>query len=331
MEQGMGQWRIQSRAVDNEKVLDDPNVDQKIKDKILKIQEYKAFFYSYFREGPTRIYQKTNFLNRDAVSYLVIASPYDEIRAIKHCFPFVGCFPYLGFFKKRSAEEFMKKLEQENYVTYTRPVYAYSTLGHLNDPILSTFFNYRDEVLAEVIFHEIFHTVFFIEDEVKLNENMANYFGKKLMEEYFKKDPQALKKEKQNQLRGAQVAKVIVAQVKILKDRLKQEKAKGSFTFEKSEAVMKDFLRLDFFPAIEAKCQELQVEKQRCWPLKKKWNQARFTAFLTYEERRDEIEQLHVRKGLDLRDFYRYLKDQYDLYLKKDPEMSFSDFLFETK
>jgi len=79
-------------------------------------------------------------LENSAVTYLVVASPFNEIKAVETCFPVMGCFPYLGFFNLNSAKNFAKEKENENYVTWIRPVYAYSTLGYFTDTILSSFF-----------------------------------------------------------------------------------------------------------------------------------------------------------------------------------------------
>ncbi|MBT5093001.1 MAG: hypothetical protein HOM21_02085, partial [Halobacteriovoraceae bacterium] len=177
VEQGIGQLKLQSRSKKNSEILKDPTVEESIKDKIKLITKYKEYFYRYWGKPSTGIYSKTTILKGEAVTHLVIVSPADKIEALEECFPLVGCFPYLGFFKKASAKEYASKKSAEGFVTYTRPVYAYSTLGKLEDRILSSFFQYKDSELAELIFHELFHTIFFIKDEVELNENLANYFG----------------------------------------------------------------------------------------------------------------------------------------------------------
>ena len=190
-EQGIEQMKIQWKGKPNEHYLDDPKTPEKIKNKILLVGEYKKYFYHYFNEKPTDIYSKTTMLNNRAVTYLVIATPHTKIEAHEFEFPFMGSFPYIGFFQKDSAKEFAKELEEdENLVTWIRPVYAYSTLGYLEDRILSSFFQYDDVELAELVFHELFHTILFIKDEVDLNENLANLYGKELLKEYFKDRPE---------------------------------------------------------------------------------------------------------------------------------------------
>jgi predicted aminopeptidase len=184
-EQGVGQISLQARAKDNKEILQNVRIPKDQKEKIKKIEELKLYFYNYWNKKQTRIYTQTTMLENKAVTYLVVASPFNEIKAVENCFPLMGCFPYLGFFNLSSAQSFAKELEGEDLATWLRPVYAYSTLGYFNDTILSSFFHYTDYELAELIFHELFHTIFFVKNEVELNENLANYFSKQMVEEYF--------------------------------------------------------------------------------------------------------------------------------------------------
>src|SRR5690606_28211743 len=85
--------------------------------------------------------------------------------------------------------------------------------------ILSSFFYYDDLDLAELIFHELFHTIFFIKDDVDLNENLANYFGKELVRLYFKDDPR-LKSYELSADQGNLVANKIVELIKPLDEKL---------------------------------------------------------------------------------------------------------------
>lgn len=185
VDQSVGQISLLTKAVENKKVLKNVKVTKDQKEKILKIEELKKYFYQYWHKKETEIYSKTTFLKNKAVSYLVIGSPYNEIKPIENCFPLMGCFPYLGFFDENDASNFSKELENEGAVVFVRPVYAYSTLGYFTDTILSSFFHYSDYELAELIFHELFHTIFFVKDEVDLNENLANYFSKKNVRRIF--------------------------------------------------------------------------------------------------------------------------------------------------
>lgn len=324
-EQGIGQAKIQWRAKPNEEILDDPKVSEDVKRKILLVGEYKKFFYHYFSEKPNGIYSKTTLLPDKAVSYLVVASSHTSLEPHEFEFPIMGSFPYIGFFEKDSAKDFAKDLEKdENLVTYIRPVYAYSTLGYLEDRILSSFFEYDDVELAELVFHELFHTIFFIKDEVELNENLANLYGQELLREYFKDRPELkdflAKEEKRKDLkkRGVELTN-------ILKDEFK--KLGGFITDNKADELTERFVKEVFRPELLSYClDELKLPEDDC-EIKDNWNQAAFAAFLTYEEEQDFLEKLKKQNNLDLKQYLSWLKMEYKSFEKQDKLESFTDYL----
>ena len=112
-DQGLRQISLLHKARSNSEILSDVRISSKHKEKIMKIEQYKQFFYNFWKRDQTKIYSKTTILENEAVTYLVIASPYDEIKAKKECFPFLGCFPYLGFFEKEKASEHAQNLQKE--------------------------------------------------------------------------------------------------------------------------------------------------------------------------------------------------------------------------
>lgn len=210
IDQGTGQAKILFGGEDNEDVLKDPKVSEKVKKKIRKIAEYKSYFYKYWDKKATDIYEETYFLKNKAVTYLVIASLHNIIKPKKECFLIMGCFPYIGFFDEKDAIDYVKELEREEWVMYICLVYAYSILGYFDDNILSSFFYYNDLDLAELIFHELFHIIFFVKDDIELNENMANYFGKQMSYLYFQCSGDEIKKLKRREKSISEVKKVVV-------------------------------------------------------------------------------------------------------------------------
>jgi predicted aminopeptidase len=323
-EQGLGWMKVQYSARTNEDFLADPKISEEMKRKVLLVGEYKKFFYHYFGKEPTGIYSKTTMLSTKAVSYLVIASEHNKIEAKEHEFPFLGSFPYLGFYKKESARDFAQKLNQEqNLVTYIRPVYAYSTLGYFEDRILSSFFHYDDVELAELVFHELFHTIFFIKDEVDLNENMANLYGKELIMEYFKNRPE-LHDYMELEKKKIQVSKRIVELIGILQDEF--NKLGGFLTDDKADELTQRFVAEVLRPDIRGLCERISLPDDEC-ELKEEWNQAAFAAFLTYEEEQDFLQKLKDYHKLDLREFLNWLKSEYKNLKQQKKFDSFTDFL----
>lgn len=322
-EQGIGQLSLEWNGEDNEKVLMDPTVKKEYKEKIKKIGEYKEFFYKYYNKKRTPIYDETTFLKQKAVSYLVIASKKTKIAPLMTSFPIAGSFPYLGFFKKKSAQNYKKKLEKEGYSTYMRPVYAYTTLNKLPfyDNIISSFFYYEEQHLAETIFHELIHTVFFIKDEVDFNESMADFFGKMTSYEYFNystKEKEKLKHRLESQTKLMEfIAKMTI-------DLNHEYKKIKDITEKNAHTLLETFLRNHFKPEAKNLCESLKIEK--CWPLEYHWNNAMFAAYRTYSKEQSLLEKLHKKTNLSLKDFLSYLEENYEEYNDSDEE-SFALFL----
>ncbi len=309
IDQGVGQIKLLNKAEKNEKLLKDPTVSQTHKDKIKLIQTYKNYFYKYFDKPETDIYSKTTILESDAVTHLIVASPYNEIKALKHCFTFMGCFPYLGFFDEKEALKFKKELEREEYYTYKRPVYAYSTLGYFTDPILSSFFGYNDYELAELIFHELFHTILFIKSEVKFNENLANYFGQELAKEYFKDNVEMSEKHIQKIKRQDTVKRKLVALVNSYKEKLETIPPKSKADADK---MLKDFQKNFMKPELLKVCKELGVKE--CKAANREWNNARMSAYLTYESKQEKFKKLREKFGFSIKDYFEFIKKEYKEY-----------------
>jgi predicted aminopeptidase len=324
-EQGYNQVMLQWRGVPNEELLRDPQLAPDKKHKIMLVEEYKKFFYHYFATKASNIYTKTTMLENEAVTYLVVASPHTKIEAHEFKFPFMGSFPYIGFFNKSSAKAFADNLKkEENLVTWIRPVYAYSTLGYLEDRILSSFFEYDDIELAELVFHELFHTVFFIKNEVDLNENLANLYGRELLKEYFQGRGELasyLEREKK-------VEKINKRAVELI-DLLRQEynKLGGFLTEEKADLLTQRFVTEVFRPELLALRSSLGLSEADYRLEAKEWNQAAFAAFLTYEEEQDFLEKLKQEKKFNLKEYLTWLKMEYKTFDQQDRVESFTDFL----
>lgn len=323
-EQGIEQVKLQLNGRHNDEFLNDPDVSEEVKRKVLLVGEYKKFFYHYFGRKPTNIYDKTTILPNKAVTYLVIASPHTKISAHEFNFPLMGSFPYIGFFNKSSAQSFAQSLaEDQNLVTYIRPVYAYSTLGYFEDRILSSFFHYDDVELAELIFHELFHTIFFIKDEVDVNENLANLFGKALLREFFK-ERNELKFFLENEVKKEKLSSRVVELISILKDEF--SKLGGFITDDKADIMTKRFVTEVFIPDLTSFCYSLMLPEEDC-DIKEEWNQASFAAFLTYEEDQDFLKNLQEGLKLNLKDYLVWLQKEYDSFKEQSKVKTFSDHL----
>jgi len=325
VKQGHGQLKLQWGGEDNHKILQSEQVSPEIKKKITLIEQYKDFFYNYFEKKKTGIYSKTNFLNREAVTYLLIASPRSEIKPKEFTFPFVGAFPYIGFFAQSDAQAWARELEKDGYETYVRPVKAYSTLGHLEDHILSTFFDYDELSLAELIFHELFHTIFFLKGDVDFNENLAQYFAREILKEYFSKNISEV--EKYYDMRSRQEKlDTLIADYAIKLNELYS--AQSSNLGADYQQIRHQFLHSTFNPAMQKNCSELRLEP--CYPIQQQWNNAQFAAWMSYHQYQDSIDELYKKlSAKNLRHFYALLIEKHKMYEKIDSELKFSQYIMQ--
>lgn len=324
--QGKGQLKLLKDAKPNAEIISDPNISEESKRKIQLVETYKGFFYEYFKEKPKDIYSKTNILKNEAVTYLVIASPVNKIEAIEEWFPFMGSFPYIGFYDPEDAYDWAKKREEEGHFTYVRKVYAYSTLGYFDDPILSSFFYYDDVELAELTFHELFHTIFFAKNEVDLNESLANYFSEQLMLEYFKHDQNIGEKMQRSKLAEEELMSEVMSIGKNWDQQLQSANIQNK---AEATAIQNQVIEKQLKPAIKKICDKYKSED--CKMLTWEWNNALMASLMTYERASDSISVKHKESGLSLLDFLSYIKDQYKEYRKLDPSMSFEEFLLGIK
>ena len=214
-------------------------------------------------------------------------------------------------------------MENENFVTYMRPVYAYTTLNRLPfyDNILSSFFYYKDQRLAELIFHELIHTIFFVKNEVEFNESFAEYLARHLTYEYFSYSPKEKKSWEDKFNKDVRIMQLIASQTQKLNQYYSARQKD-----ESPQSILEDFLAKEFFPGFKSLCNKLKIEK--CWPLEQNWNNAKFAAFMTYSQEQDLIAKIHKKNNLSLKQLLSHTEKRYHEYKKSNRE-SFVVFLKE--
>lgn len=112
---------------------------------------------------------------REAVTWNVVAAPEFSLTPRRWCFLVSGCVPYRGYFKLQEAQDFALNLAAKGFDTTVSPVIAYSTLGWFDDPLLDTMFQYSDEQLAAIIFHELAHQQLYVSGDSDFNESYASF------------------------------------------------------------------------------------------------------------------------------------------------------------
>lgn len=193
--QARGQLKIIYESREIEKVLQDPQVPDSLKQKLKLVQEIKAFAIDSLGVQNSDSYTTLYNQHGKPVLWVVTACEPFSMEDKKWNFPILGSFSYKGFFDYDKAIKEKKKLTDEGYDTGIRTVSAWSTLGILNDPIMSGMLFRHVGDLANTVIHELTHGTIFIKNDLKFNENLASFIGnegarKFLRYKYGKNSPQ---------------------------------------------------------------------------------------------------------------------------------------------
>jgi len=179
LQQGQGQLRILWEAQPNSVFLEDPDFPDSLKQKIQLISEIKQFSVDSLGLNPSGSYEKLFDQKNKPILWIVTACPPYTLEAHRWTFPILGRFSYKGFFEYDEATKEKQQLDKQGLDTKIGEVSAWSTLGYLNDPILSSMFKRPVGRLANLILHELTHGTLFVKNNITYNENLANFIGDK--------------------------------------------------------------------------------------------------------------------------------------------------------
>lgn len=169
-----GQLELLRKRTPIEKVLADPDGDERVKATLSRVPEIRQFAIDELALPNSKSYQTYVDLGRPYVVWNVIATDEFSVNPKRWCYPFTGCVAYRGFFNRKGAERFRDRLERQGLDTYIGGASAYSTLGYFADPILSTMVIGGEQYVASIVFHELAHQVVYIKDDSALSEAFAS-------------------------------------------------------------------------------------------------------------------------------------------------------------
>lgn len=172
-EEGKILWRRQPI----EELLQDSDLAPETREKlklVLAVREYAKDSLKFHVKGS---YASYSYVDRSALSYVLVAAPKTALYPYTWWFLFVGRVPYKGFFSAQEAKAEAERFEAAGYDIYIRTTPAFSTLGWFDDPLLAHLLKYDKVSLAEIIFHELFHNTLFLKGGLDFNESLANFVG----------------------------------------------------------------------------------------------------------------------------------------------------------
>ena len=170
-----------------DKVLKQSGTTDDERHKLELVKDVKKFAEDDLGLASSSNYTTFVRINDPYVTYIVQAAYAEELKPYLWHFPIIGNVPYKGYFTKSLALEEAAGFDKNKYDTYVRGVTAYSTLGWLQDSVLSTMLRYEDYELAEVLIHETVHTTLYIKSNAQFNERMATFLGEEGMKLYYLK------------------------------------------------------------------------------------------------------------------------------------------------
>ena len=168
-----GQLSILAQREPIEELLEDPDMDEKLKNRLVLILEVRKFAQNDLHLPVENNYLTYVDLARSYVMWNVFAAPEFSLEPKTWCYPIAGCVAYRGYFAQKDAHEYAGTLEKKNFDVYVGGVSAYSTLGWFDDPVLSTMMRMSETESAALIFHELAHKLLYVPGDSAFNESFA--------------------------------------------------------------------------------------------------------------------------------------------------------------
>ena len=168
-----------------EEVIHDTATASVVRHKLRLVRDARYFAVNDLGLDAGKSFESFARVDRDTLLMVVSAAPPYQLAWKTWWFPIVGRVPYRGYFNTSQAHDLARKLKQDGYDVYLRPSVAFSTLGWLPDPLLSSMLLADSVSLVETVIHEITHTTYFPRGEVQFNESFANFVGHRGAIEFF--------------------------------------------------------------------------------------------------------------------------------------------------
>jgi predicted aminopeptidase len=154
-------------------VLQDEDTSPELAARLRLVQEAREFSIDALGLPDNDSYRSYADIERDYVVWNVFAAPEFSLQPKTWCFPVAGCVGYRGYFAEEAARKEAARLKADGFDVVVGGVAAYSTLGKLKDPVVSSMLQWDDLQLVAVLFHELAHQVLYVKGDSGFNESFA--------------------------------------------------------------------------------------------------------------------------------------------------------------
>jgi predicted aminopeptidase len=168
-----GQWELTRKREPIPRVLANAATPPELAARLHLVQEARQFAIDELLLPDNDTYRSYADIEREYVIWNVFAAPEFSLQPRTWCFPVAGCVSYRGYFAKADAEREAARLAAKGFDVAIGGVSAYSTLGKLRDPVLSSMMKWDDTELVGVLFHELAHQVLYVKGDSGFNESFA--------------------------------------------------------------------------------------------------------------------------------------------------------------
>jgi predicted aminopeptidase len=173
LQSAQGHLALMSKREPIPRVIDKPSTPAALRAQLESVTAIRDFASRALGLPDNGSYRKYADIGRPYVVWNVVAAPEFSVDPKQWCFPIVGCVAYRGYFVEKRARRFAAGLHTKGFDVVVGGVAAYSTLGHFDDPILSSMVNWNDVELASIIFHELTHQMLYVPNDASFNEALA--------------------------------------------------------------------------------------------------------------------------------------------------------------
>lgn len=168
-----GQFAVMRAREPVERLIAAPDTTDTLRAQLVRARRIRDFATEELRLPDNAAYRSYADIGRPYVVWNVVAAPEFAVAPRQWCFPIAGCVAYRGYFAEQAARDFAAGLAAQGDDVFVGGVPAYSTLGRIADPLLSTVGHYGELDLAALVFHELAHQQVYVPGDSSFNEAFA--------------------------------------------------------------------------------------------------------------------------------------------------------------